>query len=505
MKFNKKFNKKYLKRTAKPKVKKTHFQMGKLRIKKINLFKTKKFNTSKTKVLKTVAPLQVFGRKIKKTFLNKPLLRKILYTLLLLLIFRIAATITVPGIKTINRNVFNSSSSFLSLMDLMGGGAINRFSIVALGISPYITASILMTILQSELFPPLYRLANSGAEGRRKINIITRWITLVIGIFQAITISQSFQTSGILHFIPRVNQPWYKFIGLPLILLAGSMFTLFLGESITKKGVGNGTSLIIFSGVAVAVPGKLRAAFNYFIKPGTDAAFLGTINFIGYMFLILALIFIIGYIYKSERHIPLQQTGKGMTKDAKQMSRLPIKLNTAGVIPIMFAALVVIIPLQVAQLLPTYYFEREWIQNNLTFTKPIGLSIFAAVIFFFSIVMSLLIFQPSKVAENFFKSGTFIPGIRPGNDTERYINRTLLRLSFFSGIYLVMIGTSTYLMQIFIFNSTQQGAQATFGGTSLIILISVSIETWQQMKTRKHTRNISKFKTTSKKSGGSLW
>ncbi|MCP4337136.1 MAG: preprotein translocase subunit SecY [Mycoplasma sp.] len=486
-----------MEKDKKVKIKKTKKNLTKIKIRKNNLFGKGLRRSNQA--------IRIFWRKTKLFLNNKPLLKKTLYTLLLLLIFRISATITVPGVKSVNRDAFNSASSFLGLMDLMGGGAINRFSIVALGISPYITASILMTILQSEIFPPLYRLANSGASGRRKINIITRWITLIIGIFQAITISQSFISNQILTLIPRLREVWFQYIGLPLILLAGSMFTLFLGESITKNGIGNGTSLIIFSGVAVALPGKLRASFNYFIQPGTSSVFIGAVNFIGYLFLILTLIFLISFIYKSERHIPLQQTGKGMTNDAKQMSKLPMKLNTAGVIPIMFSALVVIIPLQVSQLLPKWSYEREWILNNLTFTKPIGLSIYACVTFFFSIIMSLLIFQPAKISENFFKSGIFIPGIRPGNDTEKYITRTLLRLSIFSGIYLTLIGTSTYLMQIFIFNSTQQGVQATFGGTSMIILISVAIETWQQMKTRSNTRKISKIKTKEQENGGLLW
>ncbi len=450
--------------------------------------------------------LQVTTRKTKALFLNRPLMTKILYTLLLILVFRIAATVTVPGVRSVDSAAFDSASSFLGLMDLMGGGAINKFSIVALGISPYITSSILMTILKSEFFPPLYKLANSGAAGRRKINIITRWITLIIGSFQAITISQSFVSNNIITFIPALKTPWFTFFGLPLILLAGSMFTLFLGESITNKGVGNGTSLIIFSGVAVSLPGRLQAAFHHFITPETSSVFIGTVNFIGYIILILTLVFIISFVYKSERHIPLQQTGKGMTQDSKQMSRLPIKLNTAGVIPIMFAALVVIIPLQIAQLLPTYSLAREWIQMNMTFTSPIGLSIYSGVIFLFSIIMSLLIFQPSNVAENFFKSGTFIPGIRPGAETERYITRVLLRLSFFSGFYLMAIGASTYLIQIFIFGGTRQGSMATIGGTSMIILVSVAIETWQQIKTRGKTGSLSKVnKIKNKDNGGLIW
>ncbi len=451
--------------------------------------------------------------KTKDFFRNKQLLTKILYTLLLLLIFRVAATITVPGVKSFDTNAATDPSSFLGLMDMMGGGAIKRFSIVALGISPFITASILMTILQSEFFPPIYRLANSGAVGRRKINIITRWLTLIFGIFQAITIAKSFESQGFLTIIPKLNKPWFIYFGIPTILLAGAMFTLFLGEQITQKGVGNGTSLIIFSGVAVGLPSKFKLAYDFFVsKNGGSDTFVGIINFIGYVSLFLGFLFFIAYIYKSERHIPLQQTGRGLTQDKKQMSRLPMKVNTAGVMPIMFASLIVVVPLQIAQLLPKWSDSRYWIENNLKFTDPIGLSLYLVIIILFTIIMSILIFAPAKVAENFSKNGTFIPGIRPGDETREYITSVLLRLAVFSAIFLAVISSTAYIEQILGMDRT-----ITFNGTSLIILVSVSIETLNQIKTRGKSRKISKIQKSSHSSnnkkdtkennsaGGLLW
>ncbi|CAM9142156.1 preprotein translocase subunit SecY [Mycoplasma marinum] len=465
----------------------------------------KKILAKRNKKRKIVFSLRPIKTKFKNFFRNKQLLTKILYTLLLLLIFRIAATITVPGVRSFNTQAATNPSSFLGLMDVMGGGAIRRFSIVALGISPYITASILMTILQSEFFPPIHRLANSGAAGRRKINIITRWLTLVFGVFQAITIAKSFETQGLLTIIPELNEPWFIYFGIPVILLSGAMFTLFLGEQITQKGVGNGTSLIIFSGVAVALPSKFKFAYEFFVLgQGNTGAFVGVINFIGYIALFLVLIFVIGYIYKSERHIPLQQTGRGLTKDNKQMSRLPIKVNTAGVMPVMFASLIVVIPLQIAQLLPVWSDSRHWIEHNMRFTDPIGLSLYTLVIFFFTIVMSILIFSPTKVTENFQKNGTFIPGIRPGDETEKYITKVLLRLAVFSAIYLAIICSSPYIEQIL-----GMDRQITFNGLSLIILVTVSIETLNQIKTRGKSGKIAKIQKTKNNkndsTGGLLW
>lgn len=192
----------------------------------------------------------------------RPLLTRVLYTLLILLIFRVAATITAPGIHLVSSKAAQDSSSFLGIMDMMGGGALRNFSIVALGISPYITASIIMTLLQSEAFPPIYRMARSGPAGKRKINIITRAITLVFAIMQAIVLIQqlSAQSTQFIELQNGFDKPIFKYMVLPLILIGGSMFTLFLGEQITNRGVGNGTSLIIFSGIVAGMPSQFRLA-----------------------------------------------------------------------------------------------------------------------------------------------------------------------------------------------------------------------------------------------------
>lgn len=187
----------------------------------------------------------------------KPLLTKIMYTLLLILIFRIAATITVPGVVVPDKYA-SDSSSFLGIMDMMGGGALRNFSIVALGISPYITASIIMQLLQSEAFPAINRMSKSGPAGKRKINVITRSITLVFAVMQAIVLIQQFSSSqmGVIKLSDDFNKPIFKYVALPGILIGGSMFTLFLGEQITNRGVGNGTSLIIFSGIVAGLPNQ---------------------------------------------------------------------------------------------------------------------------------------------------------------------------------------------------------------------------------------------------------
>lgn len=436
---------------------------------------------------------------IKRLIDEKPLIKKIFYTLTLILIFRIATTITTPGIH-VDKAFGSDPNSFVGIMDMMGGGALKNFSIVALGISPYITASIIMTLLQSEVFPPIYRLARSGPQGKRKINIITRSITLAFAIVQAITIIQQL-SGGLVTLAHPFDQTAYKFVALPIILLAGSLFTLFLGEEITKKGVGNGTSLIIFSGIASTLPTKFKVAYDQLVVGNEDkSSFVGLMEFLLYLMLFFVLIYIIGYLYKAERHVPIQQTGAGMTREGNKISHLPIKINPAGVMPVIFSLSLAILPVTIAQFLDRQDEGRQWIEEHLRLTDPIGLSIMAVLTFAFTIAMSLVTFNPYTVADNFKKNGTFIPGIKPGDETETYLTGIVVRLSIFSAFYLTIISSIQYFEQMMKLNR-----QMTFGGTTLIILVTVGVETLGQLKARDQTIKISKAKqrTLSKEAGGS--
>ncbi|WKX02236.1 preprotein translocase subunit SecY [Candidatus Mycoplasma mahonii] len=478
----------------------SRFYFSKMKFKLNNKFTRPFINAYGVIASSTTKALGILLRKLN----DKPLLKKILYTLIIILIFRIAATITIPGI-TIQQNIGQNPASLIGIMDMMGGGALRNFSIVALGISPYITASIIMQMLQSEVFPPLYRLSQTGPAGKRKINIITRIATLVFAFIQAITVIQTVSTFATIA--PSLNTQWFKFFVLPVILIAGSMFALFLGEQITNNGVGNGTSLIIFSGIASAMPAKFRNAYLELVGSGdATSAFTGIINFIIYIGFFLFIIFIISYFYKAERHIPIQQTGSGMSKDVKQMSRLPIKLNPAGVMPVIFALTITMIPLTIAQFLDKQNLSRQWIQENMSLTSPLGLIIFVSVIFLFTVVMALVTFNPNRVADNFKKNGTFIPGIRPGIETEDYLSGIIIRLAIFSSFYLSIISALQYVEQII---GLSRGI--TFSGTSLIIMVSVAIETMGQLKARHQSVKISKARWNSVKSNntsstkGLLW
>ena len=439
-----------------------------------------------------------------KTINSKDLLKKIFYTLILILIFRIATSITTPGV-IVKKGFGNDSSSFVGIMDMMGGGALKNFSIVALGISPYITASIIMTLLQSEVFPPLYRMSKSGPAGKRKLNIITRVLTLIFAIIQAITIIQQLSGSSALVSLKNpFNTPLYKFFALPIILMAGSLFTLFLGEQITNRGIGNGTSLIIFSGIAVRLPSKFKSAYIDLVSSnGSQSYFVGIMNLMIYIGLFLLLLYLIGYLYIAERHVPIQRTGAGMTEKGNKVSHLPIKLNPAGVMPVIFSLSISILPITVVQFFNHQNEGRIWIENNMRLTSPIGLGILIVLTFLLTIGMSLITFNPYKVTEDFKKSGTFIPGIKPGDDTENYLTKIITRLSMFSAFYLSIITSIQYFEQMFGLSRNM-----TLGGTSIIILVSVSIETINQLKARDKTHKISKKRATINSqgtTGGLLW
>ncbi|WP_036450669.1 preprotein translocase subunit SecY [Mycoplasmopsis opalescens] len=431
---------------------------------------------------------------------SKDLLKKTLFTLLLLAIYVTATTIKSPFIKIAN-NTLIDEDSFLSTLNLIGGGGLRSFSLVALGISPFINASLIMSVLQSRIFPPFYKLTQSGPLGRRKLNIITRILTLIIAFPQAILLSQSL-ASGDNPFISIVpayadaegSKAWLnttKFFFLPMILVAGSLFSLFIAETVTNKGVGNGTSLIIFIGIAFSLPSQFKNAISYFISDtNSSELFIGIIKFLAYLFSFLALIFIVALVYNSERHVPIQQTGVGRSRNIHEMGRLPIKLNPGGIMPIIFASMVVSFPIMIVRLIPDGNLGKAWVNENLQFTKPLGLSLMVVITFFFSFLFGIQQSKLDRISEDFAKNSTFIPGLQPGEQTEDYLFGIIIRLSAFSGIYLVILSIVQYL-QIILLAWPQV---ISFGGTSIMIFVSVALETIQQYQARRKTTRLSRQK-----------
>ncbi|MGL5617983.1 MAG: preprotein translocase subunit SecY [Metamycoplasmataceae bacterium] len=425
-------------------------------------------------------------------FKDKVLTKKIIFTLVMMSFFVIIGSITVPGVNIVQgQNI--DPNDFFGILNTIGGGGLRRFSLVALGISPFISASIIMTFAQTKLFPPIYRLSQSGPAGRIKINYITRLLTFIIAAIQAVVLTQSLQTGtiGFVELASGFNQAWFVYLVLPLVMVAGSFLSVFISEQITNKGVGNGTSLLILTGTIISLPPVFTAAFQKMIPEGSTNSELltGIVYFILYLLAFVLIMFAINFVYQAERKIPIQHTGSGRSRSVKELSYLPLKINAAGVMPVIFGMLVTSFPLMiinfVAGFLDKNYLTVIWFQENFVLTAPIGLVIFSVSIFLFTIVMGLQQSRIDKIVEDFNRNSTFIPGIRPGEQTEDYLTSIVMRLSIFSAFYLTILASIEYVIQM-------AGADPSilFGGTSLMIIVSVSIETMEQVRVRYKTSHF---------------
>ncbi|VEU63794.1 preprotein translocase subunit SecY (plasmid) [Mesomycoplasma conjunctivae] len=454
------------------------------------------------------------GFKISKFFYNfknkwivfwstKEITKKLLYTLLLLSIYILMTTIKAPFVKLSDVNI--NDDPFLNTLNLVGGGGLKNFSLAALGISPFINASLIMSLLQTKLFPPIQKLSQSGPQGRRKLNIITRILTLFIAFPQAILLTKSLSLGDnpFIGFTPIQKLPREVtiYLILPLILIGGSLFSLFIAEQITDKGLGNGTSLIIFVGIAFQLQSQFKGAFSLFVgSESTAAIFVGALKFLTYLFVYFALLFIIALVYNAERHVPIQQIGAGRSRNINEMGKLPIKLNPGGIMPIIFASMLVSFPIMISRILPKGNSGKLWIEANMQFTQPLGLSLLILITFFFSYIIGLQQSRIDKISEDFAKNSTFIPGIRPGEETEDYLIGVVLRLCTFSGFYLVFLASFQYIMILWL----QIPAIVSFGGTGMMILVSVALETIQQFMARRKSQHLAKQKRLSKEAADVL-
>ncbi len=414
---------------------------------------------------------------------------------MLMAIFVVVGTVTLPGIEVNNSNNL-SNNSFFGIMNTIGGGGLRQFSLVSLGISPFITASLVMTFLQTKLCPPIYRLYHSGPAGRVKINYITYGITLFFALIQGMVLIQtlirqdSSQTAYSISIKDGFNNVLFIWIVLPLVLVAGTFFSIFVSELITNKGVGNGTSMLILSGSVISLPQMFTSAWSIWIQAryGTEL-FKGIVYFIAFILIFVAMVFMVSFFYQAERRVPIQQTGVGRAKNIKDLSYLPIKLNPSGVMPIIFASMLITFPMMIVNLINDLAPSdgTRWMITNFQLTKPIGLTIYAAATFLITIFLSIQQAKIDKIVEDFNKASTFIPGIRPGEQTEDYLLAIVVRLSVFSAFYLTILGSSQYFVSMFI---SAQYQPLVMNLVSIMIITTVSIETIQQIEARRKVQNV---------------
>lgn len=416
---------------------------------------------------------------LRSAFQDKDIRSRIMFTIGILILFRIGAHITVPGVNAGAIQVLAESGLF-GLLNTFGGGALASYSIFSLGVSPYITASIIVQLLQMEIIPAFTEWAKQGEVGRKKLNRATRYFSVVIAFLQAIALSIGFNTLSQFGLIEHPGLPTYLMIA--LIMTAGSMFVVWLGEQITQYGVGNGTSMIIFAGIVARVPQEIIGFVNNSIIGASGNALIQNV-IISVIFLIvmLLLIMLVIYVNQAERRIPVRYSKRANA--TSQKSHLPLKINSAGVIPVIFASSLIMVPQTVLGLFAGTYGEASWykvLNSIFNLEEPLGIALYAIVIILFTFFYAHIQINPERVAENLQKAGGYIPSVRPGLPTQNYVAGMLNRLSTVGSIFLMAIATLP-LLGAYFFDLPQSLA---LGGTSLLIVVGVALDTAKQIEGR---------------------
>jgi len=412
---------------------------------------------------------------------------KIIFTLLMLVVFRIGTFIPVPGVNSdILR--FEHELNVFGILNIFGGGALQNFSILAMGIMPYITASIIVQLLQMDVVPKFSEWAKQGEVGRRKLAQVTRYGTIVLGFIQALGMSYGFNSMSGGQLINKPGVTTYLLIA--VVLTAGTAFLLWLGEQITEKGVGNGISIIIFAGIVAGIPSIINQIYAQKFENAGEQLFLNIITVVLIVLVIIAIVVGVIYIQQALRKIPVQYAKgvSGRNPMGNQMSHLPLKVNAAGVIPIIFAVSFVYTP----PLIASFFGENDvtyWINRIFDYTEPIGMIIYAGLIMAFTYFYSFIQVNPEKLAENLKNQSGFIPGIRPGRSTQEYLTRVLYRLTFVGALFLVVIS----IIPVFFIKIANLPAAVQIGGTSLLIVVGVALDTMKQLESQLVKRHYKGF------------
>jgi preprotein translocase subunit SecY len=410
--------------------------------------------------------------------------RRIIFTFLLLVVYRIGVYIPTPGIDNVALLSYfeQAKGSLFGMMDMFAGGAFSNFSIFALGIMPYISSSIILQLLTVAI-PHLERLSKEGEAGRRKITQYTRYGTVVLSTIQGFGIAWGLQYMAGPSGSPIVLQPGWSFIVMTVITLtSGTAFIMWLGETITEKGIGNGISLIIFAGIVCRMPAAIGSTYQLVTS--------GELGVLVILLLTFMMIFVIGaivFVEGGQRRIPVQYAKRivGRKMYGGQTTHLPLKINSAGVIPPIFASSVIMFPATIANFAP-----QSWMKDIASYLLPgkVGYELlYVAFIFFFCFFYTAVTFKPDDVADNMKKFGGYVPGIRPGKKTAEYIEDILEKLTFSGAIYVSLV---CVLPSVLI---SQLNTPFYFGGTALLIVVGVAMDTASQIESHLLTRQYEGF------------
>lgn len=417
--------------------------------------------------------------------------RKILFTLLILIVYRIGAFIPVPNIDTqILKSIDQSSSGgVFGLLNTFSGGALFQFSIFAMGIMPYITSSIIVQLLSMDVIPKFTQWAKEGEVGRRKLAQVTRYGTVILGLIQAFGLAYGFNRLYNLSLVITPGFTTYALIA--IVLTAGTAFLMWLGEQITEHGIGNGISILIFAGIVAAIPTGINQIYlRLFEENAGGALFLNILKVVIILVVIVAIVAGVIFVQQGVRKIPVQYAKRvvGRKMYGGQSTHIPLKVNAAGVIPVIFALSLLVFPPTIAQ------FWRgnavaDWVITHFSYTAPLGMVLYVLLIIGFTYFYTFVQINPVQMADQMKKNGGYIPGIRPGPTTAKYLTRVMTRITLSGAIFLAAVS----ILPVFFSTAAGLPQNVTIGGTSLLIVIGVALETMKQIESQLIKRHYKGF------------
>ena len=396
----------------------------------------------------------------------KDLRHRILFTLFCLGIYCLGTGITIvwatPWLGTLYGEL-----DFLGVFNLMSGGGFERFSIFGLGVTPYINASIVTQLLTMDIIPYFKELKEQGYVGMQKINRITRYLGIALAFVQAYVLTVFLLGVTDVAMILKIT----------LVMTAGTSFLLWLGDRITMKGIGNGQSLLIMASIVLSLPAVFTGAYELFIGAGTYTTWVGVLFFIFYLLMYLLVIVGVVWITLAERKIPIQYANKTVSAYGAKESYLPLRINYAGVMPVIFASMLLTIPSIIVNIIGNQS-AIDFVNNYIMYTSWTGFILYIALIIFFSYFYTFMAMNPEEMSKNLNKSGAYIPGVRPGSETTKYISTTVSRLTLVGSLFIAILAG----LPILVSNITGLDQSIAIGGTGILIVVGVAIETYKQIQ-----------------------
>ncbi|UNK17942.1 preprotein translocase subunit SecY [Paenibacillus sp. N3/727] len=403
--------------------------------------------------------------------------KRILFTLFVLIIFRIGSFVPVPGV---NKDVFTQSNQagneLFGFLNTFSGGALQQFSIFALSIFPYITSSIIVQLLSMDVIPKFAEWAKQGEHGKKQLAQVTRYGTVILGLIQAFGMSMGFNRLYGTEMIP--NATFVDYLVIAIVLTAGTSFLMWLGEQITERGIGNGISIIIFAGIAAGIPMHIRTTMeSKFIQE--NQLFMNSLKAIIVLLVFIFIVVGVVFIQQGIRKIPVQYAKRvvGNKMYGGQNTHIPLKINGAGVIPVIFASSLLQFPIILASFFATHAWAK-WVTINLAYDRPLGMVLYVLMIIGFTFFYTFVQMNPNQMADNMKKNGGYVPGIRPGKATEKYLTRVMTRLTMTGALFLAGIS----VLPVFLGALAGLPRTVQIGGTSILIVVGVALDTMKQIE-----------------------